>query len=176
MVKFCIRQYTQWLKAWYLEPGRTGLGFPGGTSGKEPTCQCRRHETRVQSLGWEDPLEEGQSNPLHYSCMENPMDIGAWRAMVHWVIKSQTWLKRLSKYTHRTGLQSHLHYLGCGKNFSILRLNSLICKTGIMTLYNCYVKKLKNISIALTRKILWLLQHKKTAYGYLVLKMDNTEY
>ena len=30
------------------------LGFPGGTSGKEPTCQ----ETWVQSLGWEDPLEE----------------------------------------------------------------------------------------------------------------------
>ena len=35
------------------------LGFPGGTSGKEPTCQCRRHETEVQSLGQEDPQEEG---------------------------------------------------------------------------------------------------------------------
>ena len=34
-------------------------GFSGGTSGKELTCQCRRHETWVQSLGWEDPLEEG---------------------------------------------------------------------------------------------------------------------
>ena len=33
-------------------------GFTGGVSGKEPTCQCRRHETWVQSLGWEDPLEE----------------------------------------------------------------------------------------------------------------------
>jgi len=31
----------------------------GGASGKEPTCQCRRHETLVQSLGQEDPLEEG---------------------------------------------------------------------------------------------------------------------
>ena len=31
--------------------------FPVGTSGKEPTCQCRRHETQVQSLGWEDSQE-----------------------------------------------------------------------------------------------------------------------
>ena len=36
-------------------------GFPGGTNGKEPTCQCRRHEIWVQSLGWEDPLEEGMA-------------------------------------------------------------------------------------------------------------------
>ena len=35
-------------------------GFPGGTSGKEPGCQCRRHETQVPSLDQdqEDPLEE----------------------------------------------------------------------------------------------------------------------
>ena len=35
-------------------------GVPGGTSSKEPTCQCRRdNETQVGSLGQEDPLEEG---------------------------------------------------------------------------------------------------------------------
>ena len=39
----------------------TGLGFPHGTSGKEPACQCRRHETQVQSLGREDPLENGMA-------------------------------------------------------------------------------------------------------------------
>ena len=38
------------------------LGFPGGASGKEPACQCRRHkEMQVQSLGQEDPLEEGMT-------------------------------------------------------------------------------------------------------------------
>ena len=42
--------------------------------------------------------EEGQSNPLQYSCLENPMDRGAWWAMVHGVPKSRTQLKRLSKY------------------------------------------------------------------------------
>ena len=36
--------------------------FPGGASGKEPTRQCKRHETRVQSLGGEDPLEKGMAN------------------------------------------------------------------------------------------------------------------
>ena len=36
------------------------LGFPGGASGKEPAYQCRRcKDTRVWSLGQEDPLEEG---------------------------------------------------------------------------------------------------------------------
>ena len=38
-------------------------------------------ETWVQSLGWEDPLEEGMAT-LQYSCLENPMDRGAWRARV----------------------------------------------------------------------------------------------
>ena len=33
------------------------------------------------------------SNPLQYSCQENPMDRGAWWAMVHGVAKSWTWLK-----------------------------------------------------------------------------------
>ena len=31
-------------------------------------------ETRVRSLGWEEPLGEGNGNPLQYSCLENPMD------------------------------------------------------------------------------------------------------
>ena len=38
----------------------------------------------------------GNGNPLQYSCLENSMDRGAWRAMVHRVAKSQTRLKQLS--------------------------------------------------------------------------------
>ena len=38
----------------------------------------------------------GNGNPLQYSCLENPMDGGAWRAAVHGVAKSQTRLKRPS--------------------------------------------------------------------------------
>ena len=40
-------------------------------------------------------LEKEISNPLQYSCLENPMDRGAWWATVHGVIKSQTQLKLL---------------------------------------------------------------------------------
>ena len=39
---------------------------------------------------------EGNGNPLQYSCLENPMDRGAWWATVHGVAKSQT---RLSDFT-----------------------------------------------------------------------------
>ena len=38
---------------------------------------------------------EGNGNPLRYSCLENPVDRGAWWARVHGVKKSQTWLKWL---------------------------------------------------------------------------------
>ena len=40
----------------------------------------------------------GHGNPLQYSCLENPMDRGAWQATVHRVAKSQTWLKWLSTH------------------------------------------------------------------------------
>ena len=51
---------------------------------------------RVQSLGREDPLEEGIVTHCSISCLENPMDKGVWRATVHGVAKSRTWLKWLS--------------------------------------------------------------------------------
>ena len=42
---------------------------------------------------------EGIGNPLHHSCLENPMVRGAWWATVHRVTKSQTRLKQLSTHT-----------------------------------------------------------------------------
>ena len=50
-------------------------------------------------LGGEDSPGEGHGNPLQYSCLGNPMDRGPWRATVHGVTKSQTWLKWLSTHT-----------------------------------------------------------------------------
>ena len=47
-------------------------------------------ETWVQSLGQEGFPEEGNGNPLQYSCLKNPMDRGARWATVHGVAKSQT--------------------------------------------------------------------------------------
>ena len=53
--------------------------------GKEPACQCRRHRRHgVWSLDREN------DNPLQCSCLDNPVDRGAWRTTVHGVSKSQT--------------------------------------------------------------------------------------
>ena len=55
-------------------------------------------ENRDRPLGREDPLGlgrspgEGNGNPLQYSCLDNSIDRGAWKAPVHGVAKSQTQL------------------------------------------------------------------------------------
>ena len=61
-------------------------------------------ETQVPSLGWEDLPGEKNGNPLQYSCLESPMDIGAWQATVCGVAKSQG---QLSIYTHTKGERGH---------------------------------------------------------------------
>ena len=64
-------------------------GFPGGASGKEPTCQCQRCE-RCRFDPWVGKIPgEGHGNPLQYSWLENPMDRGAWWATVHGVTKTE---------------------------------------------------------------------------------------
>ena len=62
-------------------------------------CLPTIRETRVPSLGQEDPPGEGNGNLLQYSCLENPMHGGAWWATVHGVTKSRT---RLSDFTNTT--------------------------------------------------------------------------
>ena len=49
-------------------------------------------ETWVQSLGWEDLLEEGMATHSNILAWRIPMDRGAWRATVHGFTKSQTQL------------------------------------------------------------------------------------
>ena len=46
----------------------------------------------------------GHGNPLQYSCLENPMDRGAWWATAHGVAKSRTRIKRLRTHAHNLGL------------------------------------------------------------------------
>ena len=50
----------------------------------------KRHRNRFEQMKtWYD-LGEGNGTPLHYSCLENPMYGGVWKAAVHGVAKSQT--------------------------------------------------------------------------------------
>ena len=44
---------------------------------------------------------EGHGNPFQYSCLEDPMDRGAWQAMVHKIAKSRTRLQQLSMYARK---------------------------------------------------------------------------
>ena len=49
-------------------------------------------EIWVLSLGWEDPLEEGMAIDPSILAWRIPVDRGAWRAIVHGITKSWTWL------------------------------------------------------------------------------------
>ena len=63
------------------------MGFAGGSNCKESACSVG-DLCLIPGLG--RSLAEGNGNPLQYSCLENSMDRGAWRATVHGVAKSQT--------------------------------------------------------------------------------------
>ena len=68
----------------------SGLVFPGGPESKESACNAGDLGL-VSGLG-RSP-EKGNGNPLQYSCLENPMNKGAWRAIVHVFAKSLTRLR-----------------------------------------------------------------------------------
>ena len=61
--------------------------FPGGSYGKESTCNAG---DRASIPGSGRSPGERNGNPLQYSCWENSMDRGAWRAIAHGVAESQT--------------------------------------------------------------------------------------
>ena len=69
------------------------LGFPGGSEVKASACNAGD----LGLIPWSGRSPgEGNDNPLHYSCLETPMDGAAWWTTVHGVTKSQT---RLSEFT-----------------------------------------------------------------------------
>ena len=66
------------------------LVFPGGASGKEFDCSAGDITDMGLIPGSGRSPGGGLGKPLQYSCLENPMDRGAWWATVHGVAKSQT--------------------------------------------------------------------------------------
>ena len=71
-----------------------GIFFPGGSEVKASACNAGDPGS-IPGSGRSPG--EGNGNPLQYSCLENPMDGGAWWATVPRVAKSLTWL---SDFTH----------------------------------------------------------------------------
>ena len=64
--------------------------FPNGSAGKESACDAGDKGDVGLILGSGRSPGEGNGNPLQYSCLENPMDRGAWKAIDHRVEKSPT--------------------------------------------------------------------------------------
>ena len=83
--------------------------FPGITAIKNLPANAGDLRDAGLICGWGRSPGEGNGTPLQYSCLENPMDGGAWWAAVHGVAKSQTQLNRgawwvtvcvLSRFSH----------------------------------------------------------------------------
>ena len=68
---------------------KSNLGFPGGSDGKESASNAG--DPGLIPGSGRSP-GEGNGNPFQYSCLENSLDRGAWRATVHGVTKSETQL------------------------------------------------------------------------------------
>ena len=65
------------------------MGFPGGSDGKESTCNTGDPDSIPGSGRF---TGEDNGYPLQYSCLENSMDKGAWWATILGVAKSETGL------------------------------------------------------------------------------------
>ena len=72
------------------------LGFPGGSDGKKSPCNAEALGS-IHDLG--RSLRGGHGKPLQYSCLENPLDRGAWWATVHGITQSWTQLSDLAKHS-----------------------------------------------------------------------------
>ena len=65
----------------------THMDFPGGSDGKECTCNAG-DQSSIPASGRSPG--EGNGYPLQYSCLENSMNRGAWQTTVHGVAKNGT--------------------------------------------------------------------------------------
>ena len=81
------------------------MGFPGGSDGKESAGNVG---DPASNPGSGRSPEDGNGNPLQDSCLENSMDRGSWRAIVHGVRKCQTRLSDSHTHTH-----THTHTCVC---------------------------------------------------------------
>ena len=76
--------------------GKKYTGLPWSLSGKESTCDAGDLGS-IPGLGRSPG--EGNGYPLQYSCLDNPIDRGAWWATIHGVMKS--WMTERHTFTHK---------------------------------------------------------------------------
>ena len=85
--------YTIFSYLWHFS---NHVGFPVGSVDKESAWNSGEARDIGSIPGLGKFPGGGHGNPLHYSCLENPMGREGWRAKVHRVTKSQTRLNQLS--------------------------------------------------------------------------------
>ena len=88
---------------------------------KNPPANASKGRNVGLIPGWGRSPGEGHSNPLQYSCMENPIDKGAWWASVYGVAQSRTQLKRLSS---SSSIEIFSNYLW---NSFLCKLRGCVC-------------------------------------------------
>ena len=81
------------------------LGLPRCLSGQESACKAEDTGDVGSIPGLGRSPGGGNDNPLQYSCLGNPIDRGAWQAIVQRVAKSQT---RLKQFTHTHSITYNL--------------------------------------------------------------------
>ena len=86
------------------------MALPDGSAGKETACNAG--DTRDTGLipGSGGSPGKGNGNPLQYSFLENPMDKGAWQAIIQGVAKSRTQLSETKCTRTHTHTQNMLKY------------------------------------------------------------------
>ena len=89
-VRFCL----DWL--FFLHASIHLIRLSWWLSSKESACRARVAGDVGLTPGSGRPPGGGHGNPLQYSCLENPVERGAWQVVVHRVEKSRTWLKQLA--------------------------------------------------------------------------------
>ena len=102
LLKACssFHKHQHSIKIFVLLHPHSYWSTPGDSDGKESACSVGDLDS-IPELG--RCPGEGNGNPLQYSCLENPMNGGAWSATVHGIAKSQTRLGDFSfflSFTH----------------------------------------------------------------------------
>ena len=110
------------------------MDFPSGASGKEPSCQSRKHKRCgfnpwVRKIPW-----RGNGSPLQYPRLGNPTDRGAWQATVHGAAESDTTEQAHTSFSLLSlkPLLSHIHQPPVSLASLYLLLN--------LKIFHCWIK------------------------------------
>ena len=142
------------------------MGFPGGPVVTYPPAKAGDTKDSGSIPGWQRSPEGGHGNPLQYSCLENPMDRGAWQTRVHRIAKSRTRLTWLSTYAQDSNKTQMLELSDKGLTVAMMEMpKGFIGKMDICEQIGKFIREVKTarkspreileISSSSNRTFLW---------------------